>query len=110
MSALYYTTIFFMLSSSAGLPVGVPPAPEDPRMARVAPDDCLFYTTWSGTAKADSDQANHTERLFAEPQLHRFVSCVLKGCSSRNCKSTLGAKGAPTPCWLSTCLDLQSTC
>ena len=78
MSALYYTTMFFMLSSSAGLPVGVPPAPEDPRMARMAPQECLFYATWSGTAKADSGQANQTEQLFAEPQLRTFVSRIEK--------------------------------
>ena len=37
-----------------GVPLGIPPAPENPMMARVAPEQCLFYQTWSGMATPDA--------------------------------------------------------
>ena len=36
--------------SGMGLPLGVPPLPEDPVLAQVAPEECLFYTSWAGTS------------------------------------------------------------
>jgi len=35
----------------------------------VAPDECLFYTTWSATAAPTSASENQTEQLLAEPEV-----------------------------------------
>jgi hypothetical protein len=56
------------------LPLSLPPLPEDPVMSAVAPDECLWYLTWSGSAKADSTSKNQTEQLLAEEEIQRFGS------------------------------------
>ncbi len=56
-----------------GLPLGVPPAPEDPLLARIAPEPCLFYASWAGVAEPDPTSKNQTERLLAEPEVRQFV-------------------------------------
>lgn len=57
-----------------GLPFGVPPAPEDPMIDRVAPEKCLFYLSWAGTASPDAKSENPTEQLLAEPEVQRFLT------------------------------------
>ena len=54
------------------LPLSLPPLPEDPAMSAVAPEECLWYLTWSGCAKADPASKNHTEQLLAEEEVQRF--------------------------------------
>lgn len=66
----------FLAGGIAGLPLGIPPAEPDRNMARVAPEECLFYMSWSGMAEASADSTNHTERLLAEPQVKRFIQVV----------------------------------
>jgi hypothetical protein len=56
-----------------GLPLGLPPEPEKPAMAHVAPAECLFYASWSGMAAANPESKNHTEQLLAEPELQQFA-------------------------------------
>ena len=63
----------FLAGGLSGIPLGVPPAEPDPAMARIAPEECIFYLTWSGMAEASPDSTNHTERLMAEPEVHRFI-------------------------------------
>ena len=36
--------IMLLLGGGAGLPAGLPPLPEDPVLARIAPAECLVYT------------------------------------------------------------------
>jgi hypothetical protein len=62
--------------SGMGIPLGVPPLPEDPVLAQVAPEECLFYTSWAGTAEADPQSANQTEQLLAEPEVQHLVNEV----------------------------------
>ncbi len=51
--------IFFLtLGSGMGIPLGIPPAPDDPVMARLAPEECAFYTTWSASAQANPASKN----------------------------------------------------
>jgi hypothetical protein len=57
-----------------GLPMGMPPAEEDPVMARVAPDECLVYVSWSASATPDPTSKNRTEQLLADPEIRRFVT------------------------------------
>jgi len=61
-----------------GLPVGIPPAPEDPTMARVAPEECIFYTTWSAMAEPDANSENQTEQLLAEPEVQHLIGTIEK--------------------------------
>lgn len=60
----------------SGLPLGIPPAEPDAGMSRVAPEECLFYLSWSGMADASADSGNHTERLLAEPEVQRFIKQI----------------------------------
>jgi hypothetical protein len=57
----------------SGLPLGIPPGEFDPVMARVAPQECLFYVGWSGTAEPSAKSPNRTEQLLADPEVRRFV-------------------------------------
>src|SRR5688500_13464773 len=59
--------------SPLGLPLSLPTLPEDPVMAQVAPEDCLWYLSWAGSAKPDPASKNHTEQLLAEQEVQRFV-------------------------------------
>jgi prepilin-type processing-associated H-X9-DG protein len=63
-----------LLGGGAGLPLGVPPLPEDPLLARVAPEECLFYASFAGTAAPDAKSANQTEQLLAEPEVQRALA------------------------------------
>lgn len=60
--------VFFGLGGSIGAPLGMSPAPEDPMMAAIAPDECLAYTTWSGSIVPPAD-GNVTERWMAQPEI-----------------------------------------
>ncbi|MBN2476224.1 MAG: DUF1559 domain-containing protein [Pirellulales bacterium] len=64
-------------SGGAGFPLGIPPAPEDPLLAKVAPEECLFYTTWSGVAEPDAASDNQTEQLLAEPEVRQMIDQIV---------------------------------
>jgi len=61
------------LGSGMGIPLGIPPAPDDPVMARFAPEECVFYTTWSASATANPANKNQAEQMLAEPEVRQFV-------------------------------------
>ena len=73
---LYMFALMFGLTNGVGLPLGLPPGPEDPVCANAAPAECLFYTSWAGTAKADPASGNQTEQLLAEPEVQQFVAGI----------------------------------
>ncbi|MCH8042139.1 MAG: hypothetical protein IID44_00335 [Planctomycetes bacterium] len=56
------------------LPLGMPPTAEDPLLSKVAPDECLWYLTWAGTAEPNAASTNHTEKLLAEPEVRQMIS------------------------------------
>ena len=68
-----------MLASSAGIgiPLGTPPAPEEPTMLQVAPQECLYFIHWSGRATADAKSLNRAERLLADEEVKQFGKQVL---------------------------------
>lgn len=68
-----------MLASSAGIgiPLGTPPAPEEPTMLQVAPQECLYFIHWSGRATADAKSLNRSERLLADEEVKQFGKQVL---------------------------------
>jgi len=67
---------FLGYGGSMGVPLGLPPAPEDPIIAKTAPDECLYYMSWAGMAEPDAQSANKTERLLAEPEVRQSVAKV----------------------------------
>ena len=60
--------LVFSLGGQTGLPLGVPPAPENPLILQFAPDECQFYSSWSATAPANSE-GNVTEQWMANPEI-----------------------------------------
>jgi prepilin-type processing-associated H-X9-DG protein len=64
------------LGGGFGLPLGIPPGPEDPALAKAAPEECLFYAAWAGTAKPNPRSRNQTEQIMAEPEIQRFAAQV----------------------------------
>ncbi|MEI8373244.1 MAG: hypothetical protein WCJ35_10480 [Planctomycetota bacterium] len=71
--------IFFLtLGSGMGIPLGIPPAPDDPVMVRFAPEECVFYTTWSASAVANPLSKNQAEQMLAEPEVRQFVEHLEK--------------------------------
>ena len=60
--------LLLLLGGQTALPVGVPPGPEDPVMFQIAPEDCVFYTTWANAETPDPN-GNITERWMAQPEL-----------------------------------------
>ena len=65
--------MILLMGGGMGAPLGLPPGPEDPLLANVAPEGCLFYTSWAGTVAPDPTSKNQTEQLLAEPELQRVV-------------------------------------
>jgi hypothetical protein len=61
-----------LLSAGAGLPLGLPPLPEDPMLARSAPADCIAYMSLSGTGTPDANSKNQTEQFLAEPEVQQM--------------------------------------
>ena len=76
LSSFLAGTLLLSASGGLGLPFGVPPTPEDPKLARVAPEECLFYLSWAGTASPDPKSANQTEQLLAEPEVQNFFKQI----------------------------------
>jgi hypothetical protein len=70
--------LLILLSGGVGIPLGVPPFPEDPVLAKIAPEECLLYFSSAGMAKPDARSTNHTEQLFAEPEIQRVAVEVEK--------------------------------
>jgi type II secretion system protein G len=67
---------FWMFASGFVLPMGLPPGPEDPVVANVAPQECLFYMGWASMATPDPKSPNQLEQLFAEPEFKQLLSEV----------------------------------
>jgi len=59
-----------------GLPLGIPPMPPDEALIRSAPDDCLYYMSWAGSATPNANSKNQTEQLLAEPEVQQLIKEV----------------------------------
>ncbi|MCP4462868.1 MAG: hypothetical protein GY819_08755, partial [Planctomycetaceae bacterium] len=65
--------ILFSMGGQTGIPLGMPPGPEDPMMAQFAPENCLLYTTWSPTTAIDPSK-NVTEAWMAQAEVQTSFS------------------------------------
>lgn len=61
-----------------GLPVGMPPLPEDPVVTNVAPEDCWAYLSSAGMATPNAKSENQTEQLLAEQEVQRMATEIEK--------------------------------
>jgi len=66
------------LAFGLGLPLGTPPLPEDPMMAKIAPAECLAYVSSAGMATPGATSGNQTEQLLAEPEVRQMAKQVEK--------------------------------
>lgn len=66
--------VIMLFGGGFGLSTGMPPGPENPQMASVAPPECLYYTSWAGTVQPDPDSSNATEQLLAESAVKAFLT------------------------------------
>ncbi len=64
--------------SPGAFPLSVPPLPEDKPLVSAAPEECLFYLSWYGSADPKSSSANHVEQLLAEPEVQHFIAAIWK--------------------------------
>lgn len=60
-----------------GLPLGLPPGPEDPFLVQAAPDDGVYYSMWVASREPDAESVNAIDRLLAEPELKAFVAATI---------------------------------
>ncbi len=67
----------FIFGGSLGLPMGMPPGPEDPLMFKIAPENCIFYATWTGVGDIDT-AANPTEAWMGQPEIQNMVAKLRK--------------------------------
>ena len=56
-----------------GLPMAVPPQPETPLMANIAPEEVLYYMSSAGIASPEAGSSNQTEQLLAEAEVQKFL-------------------------------------
>jgi len=75
-SSWHILILLLSLSGGVGLPLGLPPGPEDATVANAAPEECLFYLSWAGAAKPDPQSENQLEQLIAEPEIQQFCAEV----------------------------------
>ena len=68
----FFTEMFAPLLLCSSIPLGVPPAPEDKALAQMAPQECVFWCSWAGTATPDPKSKNRAERFLADPEIRQL--------------------------------------
>ncbi len=73
--------MLLLLGGHVGPRLGLPPLPEDPLLARMAPAEPLWYFSCAGVAEPDPRSSNQTEQTLAEPEVRDFLHAVNKALS-----------------------------
>ena len=60
--------LLLLFGGQTGIPLGLPPGPEDPLMYQVAPEDYLIFTSWASSVQPDPS-ANPTEQWMGQPEI-----------------------------------------
>ncbi len=68
----FWSGILAPLFLCSSLPLGMPPAPEDPALGRMAPRECVVWLTWAAAAKPDPNSKNSAEQYLADPEIERL--------------------------------------
>ncbi len=68
----FFTEMLAPLVLCSSIPLGIPPAPPDPALARVAPQKCVLYVSWAGAAAPDPKSTNRAERFLADPEIQHL--------------------------------------
>lgn len=80
-----FLVFLLLLGGQTGIPLGMPPGPEDPLMYQVAPEDYLIFTSWASSVKPDP-AANPTERWMGQPEImesyHKLKTAILESNAS----------------------------
>ena len=63
--------VWFSFFGGIGAPMGIVPGEEDPYLSQIAPEECLLYSSWSGTVVADPEK-NVTEKWIAQKEMQTF--------------------------------------
>ena len=87
--------ILSAVTGGFGVSLGVPPLAESPTLAKIAPEQCLFYLSSAGVATPDLKSANQTEQLLAEPEVQK-LSGELEKLMKANWGKTIG-QDVPLP-------------
>ena len=92
MPGVFQILSMILMGGGVGIPLGIPPAAEDPAMARAAPKECIFYLTWSGMAAPDPQSGNQTEQLLAEKEVQQSLKLL-----EEQIVAALRTESAPDP-------------
>ena len=94
-----FVEVMMSLLMYAGLavPFGLPPGPEDPFLAQIAPDQPVFYASWAGSVDPDLLSKNQTERLLAEPEIREMLAEVQSEDRAAAALAPKKAAAAPVP-------------
>ena len=63
--------VWALFFGGIGAPMGIVPGEEDPYLSQIAPEECLLYSSWSGTVAADPEK-NVTEKWIAQWEIQTF--------------------------------------
>ena len=75
--------IAVLLAGSSVLPPWLPPRTEDPLLARIAPEHCLWYVASAGSTDADPASRNQFEQLVAEDEVRLLRTTLSEQLESR---------------------------
>lgn len=106
--------VLLYVFSVFGVPQGIPPTREDPLLLAVAPEKCLYFSTWAGMANPDPNSGNSTEKLVADPEIRKFASQLIEAVRARaaSFEATGGPKKADVDAmaeWITTLLTKPGT-
>ena len=70
------SVMLLLISTLTVMPLVGPPLPLDPKLAAIAPPECIWYATSAGFAEANPNSTNQTEQLLAEPEVRHFATSL----------------------------------